>query len=71
MATTAAEKRRAFTMAALKARQQFARTGVAYAMEDVHAYLKTRAAGKKVRRPKPRHCRLWYRMDCSDPAVPE
>ena len=39
-----AEKRRAFTAAALAARQEFAHTGVAYAMEDVHRYIKAKCA---------------------------
>lgn len=55
--TERAEKRRDFTAAALAARKEFARSGVGYAMEDVHAYVKTRAAGKKAAKPKPRRWR--------------
>jgi predicted transcriptional regulator len=51
--TERAERRRDFTAAALAARQEFARSGVGYAMEEVHAYVKGRAAGKKARKPKP------------------
>ena len=50
--TERAERRREFTAAALAARDEFARTGTGYAMEDVHAYVKARAAGKKAPKPK-------------------
>ena len=52
-----AEKRREFTAAALAAREEFVRTGIGYAMGDVHSYIKTRAQGKKARKPKPRRWR--------------
>jgi predicted transcriptional regulator len=55
--TDNAERHRSFTAAALEAREEFARTGTAYAMEEVHAYINARAAGKKVRKPKPKRCR--------------
>jgi predicted transcriptional regulator len=55
--TENAEKRRDFTTAALAARKEFARTGAAYAMEDIHPYIKGRASGKKTPKPKPRRWR--------------
>ena len=55
--TANAEKHREFTSAALAARKEFARTGAAYAMEDIHPYIKLRAAGKKTTKPKPRRWR--------------
>jgi len=33
--------------------EEFERTGIAYAMEDVHQYILGIAAGKKPQRPKP------------------
>ena len=50
--TERAERRRAFTSAALAAREEFARTGAGYAMEEVHAHVRARAAGKKTAKPK-------------------
>jgi len=55
--TERAERRREFIDAALDAREEFARTGVGYAAEDVHAYIKARAAGKKPPKPKPKRWR--------------
>jgi predicted transcriptional regulator len=55
--TERAERRRDFTQAALAARAEFARTGTGYAMEDVHAYARARAAGKKAPRPKSKRWR--------------
>jgi predicted transcriptional regulator len=55
--TECAERRREFTAAALAAREEFARSRIGYAMEDVHAYIKTRAAGKKAAKPKSRRWR--------------
>lgn len=55
--TERAERRRDFTEAALAARHEFARTGVGYAMEEVHPYIKARAAGKKARKPKTKRWR--------------
>jgi len=52
--TECAERRRDFTAAALTAREEFARSGIGYAMEDIHPYIKTRAGGNKARKPKPR-----------------
>jgi predicted transcriptional regulator len=55
--TECAERRRDFTAAALAARQEFADSGIGYAMEDIHPYIKARASGKKARKPKPRRWR--------------
>ena len=55
--TERAERRRDFTASALAAREEFARTGTGYAMDDVHSYLKDRAVGKKGVKPKSRRWR--------------
>jgi len=55
--TERAERRRDFVAAALDARHAFARTGAGYAMEDVHGYVKARAAGRKAPKPKPKRWR--------------
>ena len=55
--TESAEKRREFTKAALAAREEFAGSRLGYAMEDVHRYIRTRATGKKARKPKQRRWR--------------
>jgi predicted transcriptional regulator len=55
--TERAERQRDFTAAALAARDEFARTGTGYAMEEVHGYVKARAAGKKSAKPKPKRWR--------------
>lgn len=55
--TENAEKRREFVAAADAAREEFERTGMAYAMEDVHAYIRAKAMGKKARRPKAKRWR--------------
>lgn len=47
-----AEKRKAFVADALAAEQEAEKRGVAYRAENVHRYLRARAAGKKARRPK-------------------
>lgn len=49
---TLAEKRRAFIADALAAEKEVERTGLVYRAEDVHRYIRARAAGKKARRPK-------------------
>jgi predicted transcriptional regulator len=49
-----AERRRAYLAAGDDAAQEFDRTGIAYAFEDVERYIVDRAAGKKAVRPKPR-----------------
>lgn len=48
-----AEKRKAFVADALAAEKEARETGVVYRADDVHRYIRARAAGKKVRRPKP------------------
>jgi predicted transcriptional regulator len=55
--TDRAERRRDFTASALAAREEFGRSGTGYAMEDLHTYMKARAAGKKARKPKRRRWR--------------
>ena len=50
--TEYAEKRREFLAAAQAAREEFDRSGLVYAMEDMHSYVRARAAGGKVRKPK-------------------
>jgi predicted transcriptional regulator len=47
-----AEKREAFVADALKASEDFHRTGKAYAFEDVRRYYLARVAGKPVRKPR-------------------
>ena len=51
-ATDVAERRAAFVAEAGKARAALLKNGRGYEADDVHAYLKRRAAGEKVRRPK-------------------
>lgn len=55
--TESAEKRREFLAAALTAREEYERTGAGYAMEDVHAYIRAKAQGKKPKRPSARRWR--------------
>ena len=50
---TLAEKRRAFIDDARAADKEVEETGVVYRAEDVHRYIRARAAGKKRARPKP------------------
>lgn len=47
-----AEKRSAFVADALAAKEEVERTGLVYRAEDVHRYIRARAAGKKAQRPK-------------------
>ena len=47
------EKHAQFVKDALEAKKEMEETGIAYAAEDVHAYLRAKARGEKVRRPKP------------------
>jgi hypothetical protein len=44
--------RRDFVRAAEEAEAELERTGLAYEMNDVHAYLANRLAGRRARRPK-------------------
>jgi predicted transcriptional regulator len=50
---TLAEKRRAFIADARAAEKEVEKTGVVYRADDVHRYIRARAAGKKSLRPKP------------------
>jgi predicted transcriptional regulator len=50
---TRAEMRRRFIADALAAEKEMWRTGKAYAMEDVHSYLRATARGKPATRPRP------------------
>ncbi len=47
------EERAAFVADAQAAADAYDRDGVAYAADDVHAYLRAKLAGDKARRPKP------------------
>lgn len=51
--TERTEKRHAFLQSALEARQEYEQTGIAYAAEDVHNYLKARIQGKNPAQPQP------------------
>jgi hypothetical protein len=48
-----ATRRRRFIHQAKKSLDHYRKTGIAYAADDVHAYLKARTAGKSRARPKP------------------
>ena len=50
--TRLAEQRKQFVGTALAAREDFRRTGRAYALADVRKYFAARAAGKPARRPR-------------------
>ncbi len=56
--TDLAEERRRLIAEATAARQEFDRTGLGYAMEDVHAYYRARIQGKKTAKPR---LRQWRR----------
>jgi len=47
------EKRRDFVESGVAAAADFKRTGVAYSHKEAMRYVRARAKGKKVRRPKP------------------
>ena len=49
---TLAEKRRSFVADALAAEKEVERVGLVHRAEDVHRYIRARAAGSKARRPK-------------------
>ena len=49
---TLAEKRGGFIDDARTAEKEVGKTGVVYRAKDVHAFVRARAAGKKVARPK-------------------
>jgi hypothetical protein len=46
-------KRNSFVADALAAEKEVERTGRAYPADEVHRYLRARAAGRKAKRPKP------------------
>ncbi|MBI3917600.1 MAG: hypothetical protein HY322_11405 [Betaproteobacteria bacterium] len=48
-----AEKRKAFIADALAAEKEVGKMGLVFRAEDVHRYIRNRAAGKKSARPKP------------------
>ena len=48
-----AERRRSFVADALDSEKQVRESGKAYRAEDVHRYVRARAAGRKPARPKP------------------
>lgn len=48
-----ATRRRRFIHHARNSLDHYRKTGIAYAADDVHAYLNARAAGKSPARPKP------------------
>lgn len=52
LAATAAEQRAGFIADALAARREALSSGKAHAADDVHDYLRERASGKAVSRPK-------------------
>jgi predicted transcriptional regulator len=52
LAATAAEKRAAFVSEAVAAKAEMIKSGKGYAAADVHAYIRSRAKGKTVAKPK-------------------
>lgn len=56
-AAMAAEKRAGFVLDALEARAEAVKSGKGYAAAEVHAYVRTRAQGKRVSRPRARSWR--------------
>jgi len=50
---TLAERRTSFVAEALAAEKQVRESGKVYRAEDVHRYIRARAAGRKPGRPKP------------------
>jgi predicted transcriptional regulator len=51
--TERAEKRQTFLQSAQQARQHYEETGIAYAAEDVHQYLKAKITGQSPPAPQP------------------
>ena len=49
----AMELHETFVKDAIAADKEMKETGLAYAAEDVHAYIRAKARGRKVKRPKP------------------
>jgi predicted transcriptional regulator len=56
--TAQAERRQRFVQAAVEAREEMSRTGKGFPADKVHAYVRARAAGKKIARPR---ARAWRR----------
>ncbi len=56
--TEQAERRRRMTADALAARAEFERTGLGYAMQDVHGHVRARLQGRKTVKPR---LRQWRR----------
>lgn len=52
VATTVAEQRSAFVAEALGARAEMINSGKGFDADDVHAWLRARAAGKTARKPR-------------------
>lgn len=50
--TDLAEKRRRFLADAMTAGEEFERTGLGYAMQDVHAYYRAKLRGGRATRPR-------------------
>ena len=55
--TEQAERRRRMTADALAARTEFERTGLGYAMDEVHGHLRARLQGGKAAKPRLRQWR--------------
>lgn len=49
----AAERYQAFLQDGVRADEAMLRSGLGYAAEDVHAYLVSKVAGRRARRPRP------------------
>jgi predicted transcriptional regulator len=56
--TAEAERRREFVAAAMEAREEMSRTGKGFPAGEVHAYVRSRAAGKRAARPR---AKSWRR----------
>jgi hypothetical protein len=54
MAATRAQLRKQFIADALKARDEFMRTGEAYALDDIRRYYTARLSGTTAKRPRVR-----------------
>lgn len=49
----AAERYQAFLQDGVRADEAMLRSGLGYAADDVHAYLRAKVAGRRARRPRP------------------
>ena len=56
-AATSAEQRARFVADARQARDEMIATGKGFDADDVHAYLKSKASGKKIAKPK---AKSWH-----------